>query len=764
MAETETQAEEAEEGALAAVSSQVKRLIARLVPVEGEDPSGRTPLKVELTSPRSNIPSYVNAVPYHVESAEKPLPASGDAWLQVWEMDRVRVNRWGTNAEGDTHDERNRLVASIPGIAVREDAKFSFRALGDPVPARSESPTKGSLKLELSDASGSPQELEVWLPEHESLLELVAVLRDRVNDSGLEEVTAASGVLHVRNVHGSARRQIEEEGGLTVAFVPNYETANARTDPEQRNDAEFARQAAGILGTRACFVVKDGTLTLGHTTVNGSDEIASACEEIRCAVANDLGLAEPPKIATVLLFGHGTRFRLRLNPAGYRSCGSLQPDGCSDLVDVLAGHLAEEVTVALYACNNARGARAGGQCGTNDTSYGHALVGEIPGVDSLAWNLFRALTSDGTRRATVWGHTTSGHTTRNSLLRVFSSWGVADFASLLLGARNLKRATRSHYVTRFSPSFEKQSREVALSRLRNGNRLRALSALSGRYLPWGVLGGRESAPGDANHNPAAAAEVTRVVADMRGLLAVVEVEPEPWSYEDATRRVISGRDPEVQSSEALAPHFGLPEFTSAELGSPLRLELGLLQGLEILRVRGRSALKVEALLEGGAMVRLNLAEARREAVLEKAEALVEEGLLSGAWLVSERLYVSVGRLEYDDELTWITGCRGLSATDLVAEARITRSIPWEALAGAGVARVRRSLCEAGQDLINRGATLGGVSADGLKLRVTGPNEALAEAAQPLLCKGWIDAIQSREDGIQIACLADGAADSEACPE
>jgi hypothetical protein len=758
MAESATQADpEAEEDALAAVSSQVKRLIARLVPPKGEDPTDQTPLQVELTAPRRNIPAYVSSAPYHVESEEEPLPGEADAFLQIWELDRIRVNSWGTNADGDTNDASNRLVASIPGIVVRKDSSFGFRALGEPVPARSEAPTKGSLLLELDDAEGSPKEFQLWLPEHESQLELVCVLRSKVNDSAMEDVTTASGILQVGNVQGSARRQIEEEGGLTLAFVADYDTSNARNDVKQRNDAEFARQAAGLLGTRASFVVKDGTLSLGYTLVSGSDEIASVCEEVSCAVASALELSEPPKVATLLLFGHGTRTKLQLNPAGYNACGSIQPKACEDLVTALESHLADEVTVALFACNNARGARAGGSCGKSDGSYGHAYVGEIPGVDSLGWKLFKSLTADGSRKATVWGHTTSGHTTRNSLLRVFSSWGVADFASLLLGARNLTNATRSHYVTRFSASFSSQSREVALSRLRNGNRLRALSALSGRYLPWSALGGQDSDPSDPKHNAAAADHVTRVVDDLRSLLAKTAVQPEPWSFEDATQRVITGRDPEVQSTEPLAPHFTLQEFTRAELGSPLRLELSLLQALELLRVRGRSALKIEALLEGGARVRLNLAKDRRESVLEKAQAMVEEGLLSEAKLVAERLFVSVGRLEYDEELTWVTGCR--EPSELVSESRVTRSIPWEAL--GNVSRARRTLLQAGQHLIDRGASLGGISADGLKLRLTGPSEALVDAAQELLCSGWIDAIEAREDGIQLECLPEG---SEACSE
>ena len=85
-----------------------------------------------------------------------------------------------------------------------------------------------------------------------------------------------------------------------------------------------------------------------------------------------------------------------------------------------------------------------------------------------------------------------------------------------------------------------------------------------------------------------------------------------------------------------------------------------------------------------------------------------------------------------------------------AQGRITRSVFWEAVAGVG--KVRRSLCEAGQLLIDRGGALTGVGAGGLKLRVTGPSEALAELAQVPLAKGWIDEVEVCEDGVQLGCV------------
>ncbi|MBL4843990.1 MAG: hypothetical protein JKY65_00570 [Planctomycetes bacterium] len=742
-------ATEEEETSAVAVATLVKRLLARLVPVEGKDPSDKTPLKVELTPPRRAAPAYVLPVPYHVEGEdEPPLPAEATAWLQVWEMDKFSALRNRIPEEGDTNEETNRLVCSIPGLVVRSEATFSFRALGDPAPTRSEAPTHGSILLELLDSEGQPKEHEIWLPEQESILELTCVLRDRVNDSGFESETGVSGILAVRNVVGCARRQIEEEGGLTLAFVPAYAIDNARNDPTQRNDAEFSRQAKGLLATRAAFALADGELTIGFHTIKGSDEIGPICQEVSAAAASALELSAPPKIATLLLFGHGTRTHLRLNPAGYRACGSPCAKTNPDFIDGLEPYLADEVTFALYACNNGRGYQARGESRFADPRYGQGLVGEIPGADSLAWNLLRVLTKDGTRRATVWAHTTSGHTTRNGYLRVFSSWGTADFANLVLGARSLESATVRHFLSRFAASFAKQKRAVALARLRNGNLLRTLSGSSARYLPWKELTGGEPDASDPAHHPAAAETVSRLMSEICGLLAVEQVRPECWSFEDASRRVLTGRDPDVASTERLSPHFRLEEFTRAELGSPLRLEVGLVQALELLRERGRSALKIEALLEGGAMVRLNLAGARQDAVLEHAQTLVEEGLLTGARKVDERLYVSTGVLEYDDELRWVTGTR-----DADAQGRITRSILWDAVSAVG--KVRRSLCEAGQLLIDRGGTLAGVGAGGLKLRVNGPTEALVELAQIPLGKGMIDEVEVREDGVQLGCCADG---------
>ena len=581
------------------------------------------------------------------------------------------------------------------------------------------------------------------------MLELACVLRDRVNCAELEEVTATSGITLVHNVAASARRQLEERGGLSLAFVPDHEIGQARTDPTQRNDAELSRQAKAVLDDHGALTVVDGQLALGHSLVRGYAELPGKIREVGAAAAQLLGLDEAPLASGLLLFGHGIRDGLRLNPDGYRAQGSLTISSCEDFVAQLDPCLGREVIVSLFACNNGRGVRAGGNGGTNDPSYGHALAGEVPGANSLGWTLQRALAHTD-RLVTVWAHTTTGHTTRNPRLRVFSSWGDADLVSLLLGARYVEPASVRHYVSRFAYRFESQTRALALQTLNQGNLLRALGTLSARYLPWAPLSGRDPDPAEAGWSESAHGACLELFERIRALLRVTSVRAEAWAYEGARRQALVGRNPESSSDEALAPHFDYEEFARAEHGSPLRLELQLVQALEILRERSRCAFKLEALFEGGAMARCKVAPRRLERVREAAEEMVSAGHLSGAWELEGQLYVSTGALDYDAELRWIKGSRREGAL-------VSRTIRWEQVRAAG--QLRRTLGLAAQDLLDRGGALIGVGEGGLSLRIQGDAPALEAAASRALRAGWIDSLQREDEGVILTCAPDSESTS-----
>ncbi|HBP21738.1 MAG TPA: hypothetical protein DEA08_28635 [Planctomycetes bacterium] len=729
--ETQTQEEEQQEGSVDAVSSRTfKRFLCQLQPPKGEDNVETVPYTLTVTAPRRATPKWVTPVPYTPAADAPPTPT---CYLQIWEMDLFATQKWSGNEETDFHNEnRNQLLAAIPGVMVRtgegSEVGYTFRALGGPSPTRSEDPLNGSIQVELQDFEGELQTHVINLPEYESVLEIACVLTEKANDSRMDQVADCSAIAFVHNVRASARRQIEERGGISIALVSDYDLGDESTK-EQRNNAELSRQAKAMIGTLPTFVVKDGKLRFGYHLVKGYTSAPSKLSEVRQAVAKELELGVAPKVTTLTLYAHGVRHKLQLNPDGYGESGSVQANKVDSFVSAFKEHLGRGLVVSLFACNNGRGARAGGKFwgGSTDPSYAHPLVGEIPGHDSLGWTLLTELERQGLEDVTVWSHTTAGHTTRNARLRVFSSWGVADFTSVLFGGRNVATKTYRHYASRFSYSFSKQKPDVAMKKVLNANKIRSISVQSARYLPWAWQHGESPDPKGEGFHPMAQQVTEAILAGIRGLMAVEDLEDEAWIYEDdATKLHITGRSSRG-GKERLSAHFDLREFQRAEGGSPLRLGVRLVQALEILRVRTRTAIKVEALLEGGEGVRLRVHRNQREKVMSGARALQQEGLLTGAWEVAERIVISTSGLTYtgseEDPLEWVTGTQG----ERYAGARVTHGIAWEAVSSGG--RVHRKLCLIGQRLIAAGATLAGVSNAGDALRLDGGTPEAGEALE-----------------------------------
>ena len=760
MPETQTQDEQDQQGqtdesAPNAVSTRTfKRFLCQLQPPEGEDNVETVPYTLTVTAPRRATPSWVTPVPYTPAADAPPTPT---CFLQIWEMDLFKSGKWSGNEESDFHNEnRNQLLAAIPGVMVRtgegNEVGYTFRALGGPSPTRSAEPLNGSIQVELQDFEGELQTHVIHMPEYESVLEIACVLREQANDSRMDQVADCSSIAFEHNVRASALRQIEERGGISIALVSDYDLGDVSTK-EQRNNAEISRQAKAMIGTLPTFVVKEGKLRFGYHLIKGYTSAPSEVAEVRQKVAEELELGVSPKVTTLTLYAHGVRHKIQLNPEGYNASGSLKANEVESFVSAFKEHLGRGLVVSLFACNNGRGARAGGAFwgGTGDPSYSHPLVGELAGHDSLGWALLAELERTGIADVTVWAHTTTGHTTRNARLRVFSSWGVADFTSVLFGGRNVSSKTYRHYASRFSYSFSSQKPSVAAQRLLNANRIRSISVQSARYLPWAWQHGQDPDPNGEGFHPMAKQVTDAILEGIRGLMAVEELEDEAWVYEDeATKLHVTGRSGRG-GDERLSAHFDLREFQRAEGGSPLRLGVRLVQALEVLRDRTRTAIKVEALLEGGDGVRLRVHRRQREKVMSGARALQQEGLLTGAWEIAERIVISTSGLTYagpsEDPLQWVTGTQG----ERYAGARVTHGIPWSAISSG---RVHRQLCLIGQRLIAAGGALAGVSNAGDALRLDGGTpeggEALEYKAREFLGAGQDGLVLerlSRDEGV-----------------
>ncbi|MGE0712403.1 MAG: hypothetical protein AB7N76_32920 [Planctomycetota bacterium] len=722
----------------AAVSSAPKApFLVNLHAPRGEDNVESVPYRPAVTCPR-RPPSYVTPVPYHPVAE---APSRPTCWLQLWEMDRFQADRWLTNEETDySNPERNQLLASIPGVVVRNGAggsvKFEFRALGGPSPTRTFDPLNGQLTLELMNAEGAYQTHAINLGEYESILELAVVLVPRENDATLEQTTHCSSITFVHNVLASARRQIAERGGIAISFVSDYDISNAANDPKQKNDSEISLQSKSILGTHPTFTVKDGKLRFGPHLVKGYSTAPQKCQEVRAKVAAELRLATPPKIASLMLFAHGIRQKIQLNPAGYDAEGSLRVDRCHDFVTKLRDHLGDGLVVSLFACNNGRGRRAGGSGSFDDSTYSHPLVGEVVGADSLGWAVYAECVRQGLKDVTVWAHTTAGHTTRNAYLRVFSSWGHADFTSVLFQGRNVAPQTYRHYASRFAFNFETQERAVAMARLSNSNKVRSMSVQSARYLPWAWQHGVDPDEHARGYSQGARTVARAVFDSIDALMEVRDLVPQEWEYEDCTKLHITGRAADGPQDAKLSLHFGLGEFTTVTRGA-LRLGVRLVQGLEILRDRTATAIKVCALLEGGDAARIKVNGTKQQALLDAAQVLVNDGLLVAAFEEDGQVLISTSGLSYSRSKAWFSGCR----SDRRDMARVAKSIPWAQVSAAGA--VHRGLCEAAQYLIDtRQARLQGVLEGGAAFQMVSDDlDSLERAASALLCEG--------KDGVRV---------------
>jgi hypothetical protein len=149
--------------------------------------------------------------------------------------------------------------------------------------------------------------------------------------------------------------------------------------------------------------------------------------------------------------------------------------------------LADNLVVAVFACSSGRDVAQNNLAAIG--SYAQELVCDPVGVRSLGWTLHHELAKAGLRN-TVWAHSTAAHTTRNSYLRVFSSWGSADYLNLLIRSRGATPACKTSYVENAHYTAT-QTVAVFRARLAVANQIRVQSLQSGMYLAWSWDGGSQ---------------------------------------------------------------------------------------------------------------------------------------------------------------------------------------------------------------------------------------------------------------------------------
>ncbi|MDC3378749.1 hypothetical protein OAX78_00520 [Planctomycetota bacterium] len=709
------------------------QFLVKLKTPRGEPRNEKTKYGLRVTAPRRVPEGYRGDIPYHAASAGTP---PGDCFLQIWELDFFSGGRYLSKEETDTNERQNQLLATIPGAVVRQGRTWHFRPTGGVDCPTAFDELNGKITLKLTDASGSEQEYEINMPEYEAVFEIAVCIRIDAADTSFGELQDSSSLLQVRNLEASLRRQLDERGGFSAAFVCDYDTGANRErgtpkTTKQIKDSEFSGQAEQMIATVPTFKIVDGELRLGYYKISGRDEIQQPLGEIANAIMSELNLAEAPKCTGLFLYGHGGRTTIQLNPGSWSpNAGSLKTTVAQSFVDEVKDYVGDNLVVALFACSCGRGERASsgggsGRSSGNDASYGKPLPGEIPGADSLGYVLHKAFQKAAIYN-TVWAHTTAAHTTRNPRLRVFSSWGITDIANLLIADRNLPSGTVTATINPFRYGGNR-------ARLSNANKIRTLSCQSALYFDWSWNGGTTPDTSDPAFSGATKTAVDQVLSDLMGLVEVQDTGTEPFTYEGGHRGFLTGKADGAPEDPQLSKNFRWGDVKNL---TPLRVNLPLLAAVQIARSRSRRAITLRQVWEDGYGLVGSASASHLDTILAKAEQLVEEGELSAAFKHENRIWFSRSGVEYSDDMAYITGLKD----GFAADPKVSTHLSYSSLESAGGPRCARALLNAAEEIMAALDITFGISSiadNGDTLTLGDSSPEVVRAAQQLAGAGMI---------------------------
>ncbi|MGH2602907.1 MAG: hypothetical protein ACRDJ9_26410, partial [Dehalococcoidia bacterium] len=219
--------------------------------------------------------------------------------------------------------------------------------------------------------------------------------------------------------------------GVTVAIYPLYKN-------QSNNNKEFKRQADPYAKSEGAIGLEGGNITIGGeaTTIKELGDVVETVqgihrglkakhEETQTKAGAQGGgapapAAEPPaftKVRNLSLFSHGMEYGMALDARNRFKGGGLMsedkglyPANIASFAKGIADAVTKDVRVQLFACNT------GHDTGRSDyeewTKHGQ---GDRSGAKSFAAALAKQMGPD----ASVYGHTTAGHTTENFAALVF---------------------------------------------------------------------------------------------------------------------------------------------------------------------------------------------------------------------------------------------------------------------------------------------------------------------------------------------------------
>jgi hypothetical protein len=208
----------------------------------------------------------------------------------------------------------------------------------------------------------------------------------------------------------------EFPNGVAVVFYADFESAKNRAEVWAKGEDAVGPKGKTVSAGTLVFgqaipdsLPLEGTLAALHKVLAAAAAKAAPAPQKGAAAGSPAVLGGPAKVRALALFAHGT-------PEVCGIAAGLTTGTAKAKVKAIAPTLADDVTVLLHACSNARQLN---EFGRGDPERWVRGTMEGGGAGSLAGVVRDLLADAGKGKASVWGRTTTGYAVRNPAVRAF---------------------------------------------------------------------------------------------------------------------------------------------------------------------------------------------------------------------------------------------------------------------------------------------------------------------------------------------------------
>jgi hypothetical protein len=340
---------------------------------------------VQVVDPKSEKAFTVAPAPagdgaFAVYRPGEPLPAQGDCFLQLWELDN-----WGDDAKEsppearafwaeDLNDKgkrgKNRLVGAVGGVlVVNKKGEHQFVALEEGSLPAPKDDTDSQLQIRINKRAGPEGAMSSVVKkvalgsENEWRWELGVYASDQPRATEWEGKVFTYPICFVESLHNLLRKQMAE-GGLSVACYVDLDGEGF-----YKANSGFAQEAKMLAPKFGFISVEDGVPVEGvcevRTPRGWLDHLERVAEAVKTAFPDvcaktvkpdGTSVVTPPKIYRVVIMTHGSQasglqfYSPKSDDVWFR-IRNLKDSTGQRWLDRIAKLLSPNCVVTLYACN-----------------------------------------------------------------------------------------------------------------------------------------------------------------------------------------------------------------------------------------------------------------------------------------------------------------------------------------------------------------------------------------------------------------------------